>query len=127
MEVEDVISYSLIVGVVVSILLIIIGVVLIFVHDGAQGFTLEQIGNVHSFINTSTTTPEKVVQGVQKLDGLSFVYLGLIVLIATPIIRVILLIGDFLKNRDLLYTILSLIVLINILIAIFIVPDYIIK
>ncbi|MEM3847884.1 MAG: DUF1634 domain-containing protein, partial [Metallosphaera sp.] len=120
MEVEDVISYSLIVGVVVSILLIIIGVVLIFVHDGAQGFTLEQIGNVHSFINTSTTTPEKVVQGVQKLDGLSFVYLGLIVLIATPIIRVILLIGDFLKNRDLLYTILSLIVLINILIAIFI-------
>ncbi|AWR99149.1 DUF1634 domain-containing protein [Metallosphaera hakonensis] len=127
MEIEDVISYALIAGVVISIALIILGVALIFIHGGAQGFTIYQIGNVHSLVNTSTTSPPKVVQGLSKLDGLSFIYLGLIVLISTPVVRVALLIGDFVKNRDLLYTILSLIVLINIMIAIFIVPAFVIK
>lgn len=127
MEIEDVISYTLIAGVVISIAFVVTGVALIFIHGGAQGLSLEQIGSVHSLVNTSTTTPQKVIQGIPKLDGLSFIYMGLIILIATPVIRVALLIGDFAKNKDILYTILSLVVLINIMIAIFLVPALIIK
>ncbi|QKR00342.1 DUF1634 domain-containing protein [Metallosphaera tengchongensis] len=122
MEIEDVISYSLIIGVVLSIALVVAGVALLFVHGGGQGLTISQIGSVKSPVNTSTTTPTKVFSGIPKLDGLSFIYLGLMVLIATPVIRVALLVADFMKNKDVLYTVISAVVLINILIAIFIVP-----
>ncbi|EHP70877.1 putative membrane protein [Metallosphaera yellowstonensis MK1] len=127
MEINDVISYSLIIGVVLSILLIVSGVVLLFVHDGAQGLPLKEIASTNSLVNSSTITPYQVVAGVPKLDGLSFIYLGLMVLIATPVVRVALLIGDFIKNKDLLYVILSVVVFINMMIAIFVVPAIILR
>ena len=122
MDFNDVIAYALRVGVIISAILITIGVVLLFVKGGSNGFTLEQIARPDSIVNSSLFQPSEVVVGVPSLRPLDFIYLGLMVLIATPVVRVILGIVQFAKERNRLYVIITAIVFFNLMFAIFILP-----
>ena len=122
MDINDAISLALRVGVLLSAAIILIGVVLVFVHQGSNGFSLSQIATPNSRVNSSIFQPPEVIEGLSKLNGLDYVYLGLMVLIATPIIRVVLGIAQFVKERNKLYTIITVIVLFNLMFAIFVLP-----
>ena len=122
MDINDAIGLALRVGVLLSAAIILIGVVLVFTHQGSNGFSLSQIATPNSRVNSSIFQPSEVIEGLSKLNGLDYVYLGLMVLIATPIIRVVLGIVQFVKERNKLYTIITVIVLFNLMFAIFILP-----
>ena len=122
MDINDAISLALRAGVLLSAAIILIGVVLVFVHQGSNGFSLSQIAAPNSRVNSSIFQPPEVMEGLSKLNGLDYVYLGLMVLIATPIIRVVLGIAQFVKERNRLYTIITVIVLFNLMFAIFVLP-----
>jgi uncharacterized membrane protein len=122
MDINDAIGLALRVGVLLSAAIILIGVVLVFAHQGSNGFSLSQIAAPNSRVNSSVFQPSEVIGGLSELNGLDYVYLGLMVLIATPIIRVVLGIAQFAKERNKLYTIITVIVLFNLMFAIFVLP-----
>jgi uncharacterized membrane protein len=65
------------------------------------------------------TTLAAVLHGVATLDPESIIMLGLLVLIATPVARVVMCIVGFLFERDHLYTAISAIVLAILLYSLF--------
>ena len=111
---EDLIALSLRLGVVLSIALILIGIALLYAYTP-------------SGINFSTFTTRgmnlaDILYGLPKSDGMSFILLGIVVLIATPVVRVLLSVFHFAQEKDWLYVAITLIVLIDLLIAILIIP-----
>ncbi|MGC9016258.1 MAG: DUF1634 domain-containing protein, partial [Conexivisphaera sp.] len=58
-------------------------------------------------LNTSTIHVPAIFSGIPSLDTLSFIVLGLVVLIATPVLRVMLGIISFARERDALYVFVS--------------------
>ncbi len=65
------------------------------------------------------TTLSGILHGVAALDPESIIMLGLLVLIATPVARVVMCIVGFLFERDRLYTVVSTIVLLILLYSLF--------
>ena len=122
MDFNDVIAYALRIGVIISAVLIIIGVALLFARGDSNGYTLNQIARPNSIVNSSLFQPSEVISGVPSLRPLDFIYLGLMVLIATPVVRVILGIVQFALERNKLYVVITAIVLFNLMFAIFILP-----
>jgi uncharacterized membrane protein len=59
----------------------------------------------------SFTTPRAIVRGARALDPAAIIALGLIVLVLTPVARVVFALLAFAEQRDRLYVIFSLIVL----------------
>ncbi|TRM74234.1 DUF1634 domain-containing protein, partial [Sulfolobus sp. B5] len=95
MDFNDIIGYALRIGVIISAIIILLGVGILFLHDSSNGFTISQIAAPNSIVNSSLFKPNEVFSGIPKLDALDFIYLGLMVLIATPVIRVLLGIVQF--------------------------------
>ncbi|MCI4447055.1 MAG: DUF1634 domain-containing protein [Pyrobaculum sp.] len=124
MELEEVIGYALRIGVLTSTLLILAGLVLIVVKPPAPHI-LEQLSTPHSPINTSSIPPAQVFTGVAELNGIDVILLGLMVLITTPVLRVAISIVQFIKERNLIYTLITVVVLFNLLLTIFIIPTLI--
>ncbi|AOL16292.1 hypothetical protein BFU36_05780 [Sulfolobus sp. A20] len=122
MDFNDIIGYALRIGVIISAIIILLGVGILFLHDSSNGFTISQIAAPNSIVNSSLFKPNEVFSGIPKLDALDFIYLGLMVLIATPVIRVLLGIVQFASERNKLYTIITAIVFFNLMFAIFILP-----
>lgn len=121
MELEDVIGYTLRIGVIISALLILLGASLLAVKP-PEPHIVAQLSTPHSLINSSLLAPGQVLAGAAALNGLDLIALGLIVLIATPVARVVLGIIQFAREKNILYTIITTIVLFNLLFAIFIIP-----
>lgn len=117
MDMNDVIGYTLRIGVLISIALIIIGFVLL-----SNNPQFSELMSTNSRFNTSLVKPEEVFRGIRKGNGVDFILLGLMVLIATPVARVVMGIIQFAKQKDIVYVIITLIVLFNLLLAIFILP-----
>jgi uncharacterized membrane protein len=77
----------------------------------------------NSPLNTSTISPAAVASGLASLNPLSLILLGLMLLIATPILRVALGIASFARERDWLYVLITSIVFVNLVMAIFVLPS----
>ncbi|MCY0860173.1 MAG: DUF1634 domain-containing protein [Sulfolobaceae archaeon] len=122
MDIYDVIGYTLRIGVIISAILIVTGIVITIIHGSSNGYPVNDWVNPKSPLNSSVFVPINVLKNLDINDGMNFVWLGLMVLIATPVLRVILGIADFAKQRNYLYTIITAIVLFNLLFAIFILP-----
>ncbi|QXJ30674.1 DUF1634 domain-containing protein [Saccharolobus shibatae] len=127
MDFNNIIGNTLRIGVIISAIIIIFGVALLFVYNGSNGFTITQISSSNSIINSSIFKLSEIFSGLPKLYGLDYIYLGLIVLIATPVLRVLLGIAQFASERNKLYTIITVIVFFNLMFAIFILPILISK
>ncbi|WP_292320282.1 DUF1634 domain-containing protein [Caldisphaera sp.] len=124
-EFEDVIGWTLRIGVIISAILIIFGFALILIHNGGGPYTLNQLVNPQSNVNTKTIKFSTIYSGVESLNGVDIILLGLIILIATPVLRVFIGILQFVREKDYLYTIITIIVFFNLMFAIFIIPQII--
>ncbi|ACP38840.1 protein of unknown function DUF1634 [Sulfolobus islandicus M.14.25] len=127
MDFNSIIGNALRIGVIISAIIIIFGVALLFLNNGSNGFTITQISNSNSIINSSIFKPSEIFTGLPKLYGLDYIYLGLMVLIATPVLRVLLGIAQFASERNKLYTIITILVFFNLMFSIFILPILISK
>jgi uncharacterized membrane protein len=124
-EFEDVIGWTLRIGVIISAILIIFGFALILIHNGAGPYTLNQLVNPQSNVNTKTIKFSTIYSGIESFNGVDLILLGLIILIATPVLRVFIGILQFAREKDYLYTIITIIVFFNLMFAIFIIPQII--
>jgi len=110
LRVERIISLTLRIGVVASSLLVITGLVLYL------------ISAANSFIPTSEVNGLKLAELLLQGSPEGIILLGVIVLILTPVVRVLELLIDYAWARDKIYIILSMAVLILMLFGIFALP-----
>jgi len=122
-SIEDTISDVLRIGTLLSAILVAFGLVLLFINNGG-GFSISSLESPSSNVNSLTFSISDMINGLSKFNGISFIFIGVIVLIATPIMRVIMSILYFIKQKDRLYVAITTIVLLGILVALFIVPHY---
>lgn len=115
LRLDALISAILRLGMLTSVVLIVLGSVLCFIRDSRyeseSGFvTLMQHG---AFPHTAMAVWTDAIQG----GGMGLVMLGVLVMVATPILRVIVSIIAFALERDVIYTLLTAAVLGLLLIA----------
>jgi uncharacterized membrane protein len=120
--IEEIISWVLRVGVVVSAVLIAVGVALLFLtgYTGYSGSFSDLAGLVHYSQNTAgrfPTTPGDVLTGLAQFKPYALIALGLLLLIATPVIRVAASVVIFLLERDYAYVLITFIVLVVLIIS----------
>jgi uncharacterized membrane protein len=107
-RVEGIIGNLLRIGVIASALIVLIGGVLYLFDDGRQAAP---------DLRTFEPEPEKlrmpvlIIREAVRLRALSLIMLGLLLLIATPVVRVIFSIAAFALQRDYLYVLFTLLVL----------------
>ena len=122
MDYDTVIAYVYRAGVIVSVALILLGAVLLFVRGGSNGFSLAQVSSPESRVNSSLFLPQQVLEGIASFRPLDLIYLGLITLMAIPVIGVGIALVHFVLQRNRLYVVMTLIVLFNLMFAIFALP-----
>lgn len=111
-----------------SIALIGVGIILMFVKGGGDGYTLAQLSSYERYsatLNSSLIPLSNIPAGLVSLDAVYFIALGLWVLIFTPITVVVTATVFFIRERNTLYSVMSIIVLANIFIAMLIIPGLI--
>lgn len=106
-DIEIIIGNLLRGGVIASSLIIILGgIIYLWQHGGSR----PDYHTFHGLNNTFYSLP-MVWEGVLKGDGEHIIQLGVLILIATPVARVVFSIFGFLQEKDRLYIIITLIVL----------------
>ena len=99
------ISRTLRLGVTIASILAGIGGIFYFLQHGAEPLDASKYGSF-SYADTqnpATTTLTGILQGVWAGNSESLIQLGVIALLLTPIMRVVLSLFDFMKQRDWLY------------------------
>jgi len=112
---EIIIGHTLRIGVVTAAVIVLIGGVLYLVENRSA------VPRYHTF-HAATTRADNlsgIVRNIHALNSLGIIQLGLLVLIATPILRVIFSVGAFALERDALYVVATLIVLMVLLYSLF--------
>jgi uncharacterized membrane protein len=107
-DIEVFIGNLLRAGVIISSSIIIIGGI---IYLFGQGGHLPDYQDFRGLSSSFHSLPE-VLQGVLKGNGGSIIQLGVLVLIATPIARIVFSIFGFLQEKDRLYIFITLIVLV---------------
>jgi uncharacterized membrane protein len=111
MNLERIVSLTLRIGVILSSALVILGLILFYVEG--RGVT----------INSSYFDLTRLAYGIAHLDPLAIILLGVLVLVATPVIRVLELgVNYVVSDKDKLYVILSFAVLTLMLVGILLLP-----
>lgn len=105
-EIEIIISKSLRIGVVLSSLVILTGL-LMFLISGYSGYP----GNYYP------TTPSAVLSGCLSFKPYAIILLGLMILIAIPVFRVGISILVFVKEKDYLYVKITTLVFVILIIS----------
>lgn len=111
MKIQLLISHTLRIGVSIACVIAAVGGVVYLWHHGG-----EAMPDYTQFAYTDThpeeyTTLGGILGGLPQWNAYSWIQLGVIALILTPILRVFLSLVDFLKERDWLYAAISSIVL----------------
>jgi uncharacterized membrane protein len=105
-KVEGIIGNLLRIGVSVSALVVLLGGVLLMARDG-----LRPAEDRHEFKPIDLRSPATILHAVVALDSRGLIMLGLLMLIATPVARVIFSVFAFGRQRDFMYILITLIVL----------------
>lgn len=100
------ISLVLRVGVALAAALVAVGGIAYLVQNGRRETHYSHFASAQSL-----TTPAAIVRGALALDPAAIIALGLVVLVLTPVARVVLALLAFAEQRDRLYVAFSLIVL----------------
>src|SRR5690348_635683 len=98
-KLEIAIGRTLQAGVLLAALIVLIGGVMYLLHDGGPRPDYSHFYGVAEHLRT----PSGIWHGVTQGGAQSIIQLGLLVLIATPVVRVILAGAGFLMERDRLY------------------------
>ena len=116
-SIADVISSVLRYGVLISAAIIIVGLLLLIASSGSSdatpllNFNLRQVPTLSAFLS-----------GLASLQPDSVIELGAMVLIATPVSRVLISVFLFAAQKDRLYTLITLAVLSLLLFSMFVTP-----
>ena len=115
-RVELILSVILRAGVISSLVIVTFGLVLLFIH-----YPSLLSGDFHDALKTMPFphTIPAVLAGLAQFQGRSIIILGLIVLLATPVIRVAASVLIFFHQRDWIFVFITLLVLALLLISFF--------
>jgi uncharacterized membrane protein len=116
-RVEILISWILRGGVIVSMATVLVGLGLMFTHHPDYFRSTADLQRLTSPGAAFPHTPAEVLRGVATGRGQAIVTLGLLLLIATPILRVAISLVGFVLERDRVYALISAAVLIFLMIA----------
>jgi uncharacterized membrane protein len=112
---EVVIGHTLRIGVITAAVIVLIGGILYLVENAS---TRPHYQTFHA-ASKSSDNLSGIVQNIRDLNSAGIIQLGLLVLIATPILRVIFSVIAFALERDILYVVATLIVLTVLLYSVF--------
>ena len=115
--IERLISIVLRTGVLLSMAVIILGVVLTFAHHPDYFRSRPALGELTDASQTYPHSIRAVVDGVREGRGQAIAMVGILLLIATPIVRVGMSTALFAMHRDRLYTAITLAVLVLLLVS----------
>lgn len=122
---QDILSVVMRTGVLTSVAFMLVGVALIFITGKADGYTLSEISNLKAVtstqLNSSMLLPADFLQGLIAFDGAYYIALGLWILIFTPVTVVVISILEYADVKNYRYILISIIVLINLFVAILVV------
>ncbi len=124
MKLEKAIGITLRSGVALSVIFILTGLFFLLFNNGG-GFSLDLTAGTAPALNSSSFSFAQILSGLFQLDGTSFILMGFVILIATPIARVFLSIFGFFFERNWLYVVITITVFINLMVAIFVIPGLI--
>jgi uncharacterized membrane protein len=115
-RVEQVMGNLLRIGVIASALVVFLGGLLYLMHDGGQ-----PAPKLHEFHGQPEPlrSPAAILREAAALDPLGLIMLGLLLLIATPVARVLFSVAAFALQRDRLYVLFTLLVLAVLLYSLF--------
>lgn len=108
---ELLISRMLRIGVLTSLSLVVAGTVLTFARNPSYLSDRRAVDTLTAPTATFPHTPGDVVTGLGHLQGDALVTLGLLVLIATPVLRVAVSIAGFAHQRDRTFVVITSVVL----------------
>jgi uncharacterized membrane protein len=120
MRAERLISNVLRIGVVTSLVTILLGTVIAFAHHPEYITSPRELLHLSRPSDTGPHTIAAVLAGLAELRGQAIVVLGLLILIATPVMRVAVSILLFLEEGDLIYVAITSTVLILLTLGFFI-------
>lgn len=106
-EVEQLVGRLLQIGVLIAALVVIVGGVLLLTQHGGDRPTYTPFRGEPAYLRSLVG----IVRGAIALDSLAIVQLGLVLLIATPVLRVAFTLVAFVIQRDRTYVIVTTIVL----------------
>jgi uncharacterized membrane protein len=111
------ISRTLMSGVMLSLVILLLGTVASYFGHPAYLLSPAELDRLHHPGAAMPQTLKGVLVGVGHLNGPSIISLGLLVLIATPVARVVVSVFIFLKSRDRLYAAITSTVLLLLLLS----------
>lgn len=111
-DMQAVLGWVLRIGVIVSVSIVFFGGVVYLYRHGSEMPNHTKFTGIPDF-----TKLNGIVQGILDFRGRSIIQLGIILLIATPILRIVFSIVGFILEKDRLYIFISLLVLFIIFIS----------
>ncbi|MHB2037300.1 MAG: DUF1634 domain-containing protein [Nitrososphaerales archaeon] len=108
-------------GVTISTALLVVGAIMILAGDKSPNFPSDMSRLISADYGRPTLNFTKLVVGVAAFDPLFIVQLGLLILLATPMVRVAASIFLFAAERDMIYVALTVSVLAVLLFATFVI------
>lgn len=108
-DIRVIIGWILRSGVIISMIVVVIGGVL-FVYR--HGYSIQ---DYHVFKAVPYHNTSGIINGVLNIKEQAIIQLGILLLIATPIVRVVFSAVGFIIEKDYLYTVITLIVLLIII------------
>jgi len=114
-KIEHILGNILRIGVIVSAIVVLFGAVIYLFHYGKEK------PDYYSFVFNpfSVNDPIGLLKDVFALKSLEIMKLGILLLVGTPILRVIISVIAFIYEKDLMYVIFTLIVLIVLIYSFF--------
>jgi uncharacterized membrane protein len=118
-NVEIVISTLLRVGVIVSLAIVVAGLVLSFAHHREYWSSPSMLKQITTPGRIVPHSIGDVVKGLGQLKGEAVIAMGLLLLIATPVLRVAVSIAVFLIERDWIFVVVTVLVLAMLILSFF--------
>jgi uncharacterized membrane protein len=115
LQMELTVSRMLRIGVSAAALVVCIGAVLYLMHSGGAAPDFQHFHGIPR--PADKILP--VLDGVRRLDPRSIIHLGILILVATPILRVAFCLYSFARQKDKIYMLVSGVVLVVLLYSFF--------
>jgi uncharacterized membrane protein len=106
-QVEQIIGNLLRAGVLAAAATVLLGGVVTLIRHGGESADFQSFRGEPEYLRS----PGGIVRDALSFHGRGLIELGLLLLIATPVLRVIFSVGAFFRQRDWLYVVFTLIVL----------------
>ncbi len=106
-DIQQLIGKQLRFGVILSSILVLAGGIIYLYRHGAEIPSYREFTGVRAGLDSFTG----IIHGVRGIHGMEIIQLGVVCLIATPILRVAFSAVAFLLEKDYLYVVLTLVVL----------------